>query len=308
MGQIWLVARCSLLVAASIVEMIGMAKIGIVLAGGFAKGAYQLGVLNAIEQTIPTDEVVCVSSASVGSLGAYAYVTGRMREAEEGWMSMNFSGLRKFTQAVMYRPLLSDAISNVHSEGDVLRIPLYVACFNLSKMVLEYVDLRNALPCTVEKYMQATMSVPAFFKPVHIGGYEYYDGGLIDNIPVMALKEFDTDYIIVVHFDNYNHHFESREMDSRIIKLNFLDDGFIKDMFSFDSKSVRMMIDRGYTSAMKLFETFFAHGTNDIPYILNCISERNEVCSQDKYRLTSDVVISNFNKLQRRIVTKKYNH
>ena len=45
-----------------------MPKIGIVLAGGASKGAYEIGCLRAIEDWFGLDSIKCISSASVGSI------------------------------------------------------------------------------------------------------------------------------------------------------------------------------------------------------------------------------------------------
>ena len=43
-------------------------NVGIVLAGGFAKGAYQVGALNAIREMLPKEDVKYISCASIGAL------------------------------------------------------------------------------------------------------------------------------------------------------------------------------------------------------------------------------------------------
>ena len=47
-------------------------NIGLVLAGGMAKGALQLGALYALSEFIPLEEIKYVSCASVGALNSYA--------------------------------------------------------------------------------------------------------------------------------------------------------------------------------------------------------------------------------------------
>ena len=43
-------------------------KIGLVLCGGMAKGAYQIGVLRAIREFVPREDITTISCASVGVL------------------------------------------------------------------------------------------------------------------------------------------------------------------------------------------------------------------------------------------------
>ena len=48
-------------------------KIGLVLAGGIAKGAYQAGFIKALKEELgDSNEIVAISCASIGFFGAYA--------------------------------------------------------------------------------------------------------------------------------------------------------------------------------------------------------------------------------------------
>ncbi|MBR4852805.1 MAG: patatin-like phospholipase family protein, partial [Clostridia bacterium] len=60
-------------------------NVGIVLAGGFAKGAYQVGALKAIREFVPMEDVKYISCASIGALNGYAYATQKLEKAEEMW-------------------------------------------------------------------------------------------------------------------------------------------------------------------------------------------------------------------------------
>ena len=55
-----------------------MPKIGLVLSGGLAKGAYQLGVLKAINELVRLEDIVAISASSVGTLNAYAFINQRL--------------------------------------------------------------------------------------------------------------------------------------------------------------------------------------------------------------------------------------
>ena len=57
-------------------------KIGLILSGGIAKGAYQVGVLRAVEEFFSLDEISYISAASVGALNAAAYAAGETKTAD----------------------------------------------------------------------------------------------------------------------------------------------------------------------------------------------------------------------------------
>ncbi|MBE6886568.1 MAG: patatin-like phospholipase family protein, partial [Ruminococcaceae bacterium] len=59
-----------------------MADVGIILSGGMAKGAYQIGVLNALSEYFSQGQIKAISAASVGVLNGYAFAAGKMDAAE----------------------------------------------------------------------------------------------------------------------------------------------------------------------------------------------------------------------------------
>ena len=57
-------------------------NIGLVLSGGMAKGAYQIGALKALNNFVPLEEIKYISAASVGVLNGYAYATNNIENAD----------------------------------------------------------------------------------------------------------------------------------------------------------------------------------------------------------------------------------
>ncbi|MCL2415580.1 MAG: patatin-like phospholipase family protein, partial [Defluviitaleaceae bacterium] len=88
-----------------------MPKIGIVLSGGFAKGAYQIGILKAIREFFTHDQFSCISASSVGALNAYAFMVDKIGFAEDIWKNIDFKGFRKFLSIYVGSSYIDDAIS-----------------------------------------------------------------------------------------------------------------------------------------------------------------------------------------------------
>ena len=63
-------------------------NIGLVLSGGMAKGAYQIGALKALNHFIPLEEIKYISCASIGVLNGYAYATESLDRAEKMWKNI----------------------------------------------------------------------------------------------------------------------------------------------------------------------------------------------------------------------------
>lgn len=281
-----------------------MAKIGLVLSGGMAKGAYQMGVLKAIEEFFDEDSIKYISAASIGSLNAYAYTTNKLEKAEDIWLDLKVDGINSFIKTFIRKPYIFNIIDSLVEDNDFIRIPFYTSCFNITGETINYIQLQDKDIQEVKDYLKASISLPVFAKPQEIEGVKYFDGALIDNIPVSPLMDHDLDYILVVHFDNKSYSFENEDFDSKLVKINFLDERIIKNTISFDKESIEDMIREGYEKSMETFNIVFKNGLDDLDYIYNEIKIRNSQGSKERFRLTGDVALSNINRMMKRIVPK----
>jgi len=282
-----------------------MPNVGLVLSGGFAKGAYQVGVLNAIKETFKDEPIKCISASSVGALNSYAYAHDKMDIIENMWRGFEFSGFRSFYNVYVRSHKITDAISELVSAEDFPQPDFYLTCLNVTKLKLNYINLKNADPNHIKDYLLASVMMPVFTKAVEINGSKYIDGGMIDNIPVRPLMEHTIDYGIVVHFDNDNYLFENEYFDNRLLKINFMDEKVIKTSLAFDQNSILHMIKSGYERSMELFEIVFKNGIHDVEYIHQKIKLLNGLQGAQKSRLTGDVIMSGFNKAVKKVISYK---
>ena len=63
-------------------------KIGLVLRGGGAKGAYHLGVWRAIKELGLEEKIVGVSGSSIGALMGYMYSIKEYEKCFKFWMNL----------------------------------------------------------------------------------------------------------------------------------------------------------------------------------------------------------------------------
>lgn len=64
-------------------------KVGLVLAGGGGKGAYQIGTWKALKEFGVDKNISCVSGASVGALNAVLFAQGDFQVAEDVWLNIS---------------------------------------------------------------------------------------------------------------------------------------------------------------------------------------------------------------------------
>jgi len=218
---------------------------------------------------------------------------------------MNLNGMSSFLKMFARTPYVFDSVDALVDGNDVMKNNLYVTCLNVTNMTkikLNYINLREVEPHKIKEYLKASVSLPIFSKSLKISNGKYFDGALIDNIPIFPLMKYHLDYIIVVHFDNDTYTFENEYFDNKLIKINFLDDKIIKNTLSFDKMSISNMLNSGYEQSKMMFEIIFRKGTDDLDYIYEKISFFNMLTKGQKLRITGDVVMNNINKFLKKFV------
>ena len=279
-------------------------KIGLVLSGGLAKGAYQIGALRAISEYFSPEDIEYVSSSSVGALNAYAFSSDSLGEGEEMWLNLVPEGERKLVTKVMKSDYLKECTRRL-SERSVLSEKHYVSLFRLKEMDLLYLDIKGKESGLCDLYLQASVAMPVFSRAVKIDKKKYYDGGTVDNIPVYPLISHNPDYIIAVYFDEY-FSFEKTEVNDKIIKISFGKDEKIKrNSIWFTKEGTEHMIAEGYTRAKSVLERVFSDGIEDTEKIYGKIRELDSEHPEKKLRVTVDVAISCLNKMAKLISKRK---
>ena len=159
----------------------------------------------------------------------------------------------------------------------------------------------------LEAYLNASVAVFPICSPVYVNGKHYYDGALIDNIPVYPLLKHSLDIIICIYFDKNNYLFESRYFDNKIIKITFYD---AKEVLSrsiwFEKESIEKMLSLGYSKTKSILDFVFMKGTDDLQEIYSKIEELNSLNMNKQIRLTGDIAINNLNKVAQRITKRKF--
>ena len=148
-------------------------KVGIVLSGGGAKGAYQVGMFRALEEAGLSKKGLILAGTSIGALGSIVYALS------------GADGLRKAIQDVgkVYTGELPlDEYFNETMPLDALAanpIPVTVCAYSQSKMRPEYFLLNHYAPEEQRILTMASCALPDIIPPVPYGGDLYSDGGIV---------------------------------------------------------------------------------------------------------------------------------
>lgn len=277
-----------------------MPKIGVVLAGGASKGAYEIGVLKAIEDYFGIDSIKCVSSSSIGALVAQAYGMGKVEEMSTLWKNLDTKKYGRFFLAYSGNKDLLSVISNVIKEGSELPYEHFVSVWNYTQHKVEYIPFHTLPTEKLQKYMRAAIAIPFFSVGELIDGNRILDGAFLDNIPAYPLLYKDLDYIFCVYFDNCNYVFENENYDKKIIKLIDFPNTKRLELMNFTPEAFDNMVKYGYDYTMRTIKELFNSDKYSDVYEALEEMEKNRECMY-KPRLTADIVLNNINN-----VTKRY--
>ncbi len=171
--------------------------VALALGGGAVLGAAHIGVLRALEES--GVKVCQISGTSIGALVAALYAFGKSPHEIGNFVTdLNWLDVTSFTfsrYGILSNHELGEKVTSVL--GDVefkqARIPLSLIATDLAtggKVVLKEGQVARAV--------MASSCIPGVFVPIEIDGRLLVDGGLVENVPVSALRAAGAKFIIGV--------------------------------------------------------------------------------------------------------------
>ena len=281
-----------------------MKHIGLVLSGGMGKGAYQIGALMALNEFFQPSDFEYVSAASIGVLNTYTYLTGNLRKAYDIWENVNLQGDKRFITSVLKSPFLQNIITEIISDVDIPN-SFYIPLLDLLNRELNYYNLNSIPKSEIEYYLRASVAMPFYNKGISIDSKVLYDGAVVDNIPIFPVLKNNLDYVICIYFDDLNFVLVNHVWDSKSIKLTFPDVKILSNSVNIKHDSIMLMLEEGYQRTKRILSSIFIAGTDNLNIIYEKINEMNAEKSKKSIRLTGDVVVTNMNKLTKKIVRNK---
>lgn len=262
-------------------------KLGIVLAGGGGKGAYQIGVLKALHQLGLTQYIKGISGTSVGALNGALLLNGNIEQACLAWETIAPSKILSikgqplidklkgtgFQQLENVMASYSEKLEDygVFSRSGMEKliteyvdlpkisastIPFYATCVQFPTMKKTRFQLNGLAPERIQTILLATSAIPVVFPPETIDGALYLDGGLVDNVPIEPLYEQGCDVIIVVPLNRSYVLDRSLYPNAKIYEivpqkgLGHLVSGTMQ----FNQEIAKQRIQDGYDDAMQLLQ------------------------------------------------------
>lgn len=237
---------------------------GLALGGGGARGAYEAGVLKALEEL--NIEVGAITGTSIGAINAAGYLSAGISTVEEVWRLMD-----------------KDSIIDVNAESLIDSLKNggfdYEKPFSLLRKYLDESSIRNNPidfgivtvnltdrdPIVVFKddipegkiieYVLASANHPVL-KRFEIDGDKYMDGGIYDNVPIEPLIRKGYRDIIVV--DLYNRKRFIKPI-STVAIIDISSKEGLGSALVADPANIEKNMRLGYLDTQKAFGTLFGY-------------------------------------------------
>ena len=248
-------------------------KRAIVLSGGGAKGAYQIGVWKALRKLKLNYSIV--TGTSVGALNGAFFVQKDYFKAVHMWYHMSFSHVFEHMDGDYHtlegkkNILLTYAKGILNGGMDISRLEetldkyLNVKRFyrspidfglitvNLSDMKPVSICKKDIKPQELKDYLIASASCFPAFPVKEIRGKKYIDGGYYDNIPIQLALDLGADEIIAVDLKAIG---LKKKVKDRSVPITYITPRCdLGSFLVFDKTLARRAMRLGYFDTLKTF-------------------------------------------------------
>ncbi len=178
-------------------------KIGLALGSGSARGLAHLGVIRAIEEA--GIEVDIIAGTSMGALIGAIHAAGKLNELEATFQTFDWKKTASFFDIVLPKSGLLDgakisALVRAHVNADGIEALLKPFAAVATDIVNgEEVVIRSG---DIIEAVRASISVPGIFTPVRSNGRILVDGGLVNPVPVSAVRAMGAEFVIAVDLNH----------------------------------------------------------------------------------------------------------
>lgn len=295
-------------------------KYSLVLEGGGAKGAYQVGAVKALMEA--GYEFDAITGTSIGAINAAYLAQGKFEELYKLWKTLSFSDLfdldgkpiekamksdidfdtikylsKKLGQAIKekgmdttkMRDIMESTLNEAELRKSSIRFGLVTLC--VSDMSPQELFIEDIPEGKLVDYLMATSNLP-MFQRARIDDKSYLDGGAWDACPINMVERAGYKNIIAIRVFKRTSRIRGywdiiKRRNADIYMIQPID--ALPSILNFDSKDLNELLKLGYYDGLK-----FVRNLEGFRYYFKSIS-RNKINNavenmnmQDKLMLTKN--------------------
>ncbi|MCX8074970.1 MAG: patatin-like phospholipase family protein [Clostridia bacterium] len=290
---------------------------GLVLEGGGARGAYQIGAVKALFEN--GYEIGAITGTSIGAINGAMIAQGDFDLAYKLWKDISFSKIMDVDQEKLSRVLkksidfgmlkyLSTLVRETISNGGIntskmrelfkqyidedkirnsnIEFGLVTVCITDRKPLELFIE--NITKGSLIDYLMASARLP-IFKSEAIENKHYLDGGFYNNCPINMLHKKCYNDIIIVRTSSKGRIRDLKKIKksgANIILISPVSE--LQGIMNFDNKTLNEMIKLGYYDALKVIK-----GLEGINSYIEPVDEKSIFKALCNYNFHDIVEISN---------------
>lgn len=252
-----------------------MDKCGLVLGGGGTRGAYEVGVWEALKEL--SINISVIVGTSIGAVNGALFIQSDLETIKKIWLGLDLYKCFSFAKdtnnsdfklSISYVPSLVKEMVIGNGINFEPFHQLLKECINEKKIRNSNVDFglvtystSNLKPVEVFKehipegklidYLLASCCFPGF-KQVEIDGEKFIDGGVYNNIPADMILNKDISTIITVNIHGPGNVKKFPKNIKNIIEIECSEE--LGPIFTFNSGTILRSIKLGYLDTLRRFE------------------------------------------------------
>jgi len=254
-----------------------MKPYGLILAGGGAKGAYQMGAWKAMREM--GIKIEAIAGVSIGAINGALIAQGDYDLAMELWNNVevtdgiNFPKELKDPSNLFSKSNMVQIVKEVIKNGGVdatpakelvakfvnedrvreSKIPLGIVTYSISSMKAVEIFADEMENGQLIDYLMASARFPGLANQGP-DDQSYFDGGVYDNAPVSVLRDRGINRLVIVDISNMKGMGHKHDLScADIIYIRPYDPKELGEPFEFDREKTRLRVEMGYLDTKKAF-------------------------------------------------------
>ena len=174
-------------------------SVALVLGAGGARGLAHIGVIEAIEAR--GLRIAAIAGSSMGALVGGIYASGRLPAYREWALALTRTDVFRLLDFGIGRPglftgdRLMEELQEIVGQHRIESLPIPFTAVATDLRAQREVWLTRG---SLFDAIRASMAIPLVFTPVKLGGRELVDGGLLNPVPIAAMRQALADVVIAV--------------------------------------------------------------------------------------------------------------
>ena len=285
-------------------------KIGLALSGGGIRGIAHAGVLKALEDNNIKIDIIGGTSAGalISSLYAlgyspyYIYILFKRYAKDIAQVNSSpiITGLGNFVKSKkvavtglktgksiekLYNSLASK--KGIKTIKEIKSMPLVIPAVDVGE-AREYI-FTNQIPknakkkdryitdISVGKAVRASSSFPAVFCPCEYEKHQFYDGGVLDNVPVSEVKKQGADKVIAINFKADDISEDSNIMDLAMRTIDIMGNKISEENLKKSDFVLTVETDKTGLLAVEKLDNCYKYGYEAV---INNLDKIKQICQK----------------------------